>query len=128
MKIFGREPVYITGFVVVFLQLLAAFGVKVDAERQTLIVAALSAGFAVVTAVVLKNGAVGATILQLAQAGLALFVGYGLDWSASKQGAVLAMVAAGVVIWTREKVVAPVPQLPVETRSPLDKASAPHGV
>lgn len=117
--IFGREPVYILAALAVFLKLGAAFGLDVTETQQTLINAALSCIIAVASAVVLKNGAVGAAILQLGSAAMALFVGFGLDWSTEKQGLVMAGVAAILALFERREVTAPVSIIPLEQKSPI---------
>jgi hypothetical protein len=95
MKIFGREPAVL-----------------------------LAALVAVATAVVLRDGALYAAILNAAQAGMALFVGFGLDWSADKQALVMASVGALLAVFgVRPQVQAPVAQVPLETKSPVDRAA-----
>lgn len=128
MKIFGREPAVILAFIAVVLKLLAGFGVDVSAEQQTLINAVLAALVGVIAAVVLKTGALYAAILGFAQAGMALFVGFGLDWSAEKQALVMSVVAGALAIWERERVQAPVPAVRLESGSPLDKPRIVSGV
>lgn len=120
MKIFGREPVYILGFLAACLQMLTAFGLDVSETQQTYINAAAAAVVGVITAIVLKTGAVASALLGAAQAVMALFVGFGLDWSANMQAKVMAALAAGLAIWLREKVTAPVPPLPIEQTSPIE--------
>ncbi|MGW6741621.1 hypothetical protein ACWGDX_12995 [Streptomyces sp. NPDC055025] len=127
MKIFGREPALLLGFAAAFLQLLTAFGLNVSDTQQTLITTFLACIVAVATAIVLKSGALGATIMQLAQAGLALFVGFGLDWSADTQGKVMAALSAALAMWTRTQATAPVPAVRLEQSSPVKPAS-PSGV
>lgn len=127
MKIFGREPALLLGFAAAFLQLLAAFGLNVDATQQTLINTVLACVVAVVSAVVLRSGALGAAIMQLGQAALALFVGFGLDWTADTQGKTMAALSAALALWTRTQVVAPVASIPLEQSSPV-KPAAPQGV
>ena len=119
MKIFGREPVYWTGFIAAAVQFATAFGLDLSAGVQTAINTAAACIDALNTAIVLKNGAVAAALLNLAQAGMALAVGLGLDWSADKQGKVMAAIAALLAIWLREKVTAPVPAVALEHSSPL---------
>src|SRR5690606_40129974 len=85
MRIFGREPVYILAFVAVALKLGSAYGLDVTPEQQGLIMAFLSLVVAVAEAVVLRTGALGAAILNLAQGGLALFLAFGLEMSAETQ-------------------------------------------
>ncbi len=122
--IFGREPAVILAFFAAMLKLLAAFGVDVTADQQAVINAVLSALVALVLAVVLRSGALYASILNFAQAGMALFVGFGLDWSADKQALVMASVAAALAVFgVRPQVQAPVAAVPLEARSPLDKTA-----
>jgi len=119
MKIFGREPVYLLGFIAAFLQALSAFGVDISDGTQTAINAVSAAAVGVITAVVLKNGALAAMLLQFAQAVMSLCVGLGLDWSADHQSKVMAAIAAFVTLWLREKVTAPVPAVALEQSSPI---------
>ncbi|MFJ4847528.1 hypothetical protein [Streptomyces sp. NPDC088733] len=123
MKIFGREPVVILAAIAVFLKLLAAYGVGVTETQQTLINTVLACAVAIVSAIVLKTGAVYAAILQFAQAALALFVGFGLDLSATQQAGWMSLVAAVLAVIEHPAVTAPVSGLPVEQRSPI----APRG-
>lgn len=125
MKIFGREPVYILAFIAVGLKLASAYGLDVSDELQGAIMAFLSLVVAFTEAVVLKNGAVGAAVINLAQGGLALFLAFGLDMSAEQQALWMLIVESAVALWLREKVTAPVAILPIEQRSPtaLTKAA-----
>jgi hypothetical protein len=125
MKIFGREPVVILAFIAVALKLGSAYGLDVTADQQGAIMAALSLVVAVITAIVLKNGAVGAAIINLGQGALALFLAFGLDLSADQQALWMTLIESVVALWVREKVTAPVTILPIERRTPaaLDKAA-----
>ncbi|MFF7147448.1 hypothetical protein ACFZAO_05165 [Streptomyces griseoaurantiacus] len=126
MRIFGREPVYILGFIAALLEALSAFGVDLSAGTQTAINAVAAAAVGILTAIVLKNGALAAALVQFAQAAMALCVGLGLDWSADTQSKVMAAVGALVTLWLREKVVAPVPETALERSSPVK--TGPTGV
>ncbi len=119
MKIFGREPVYLLGFIAALLQALSAFGVDISDGTQTLINAVSAAAVGLITAIVLKNGALAAMLVQFAQAVMALCVGLGLDWSADHQSKVMAAIAALITLWLREKVTAPVPETALERSSPI---------
>lgn len=123
MKVFGREPVYILGAIAIALKLASAYGLNVSADQQALINTFLSCIVAVASAVVLKTGAAGAAILQLASAGLALFVGFGLDLSAEQQAGWMSFVAAVLAIVEHREVQAPVPALKVEQSSPVQPGS-----
>ncbi|MDX3311603.1 hypothetical protein P1S61_21565 [Streptomyces sp. ME08-AFT2] len=123
MKVFGREPVYILAVIAIALKLAAAYGLDVSENQQTLINTVLSCIVAVASAIVLKTGAAGAAILQLASAGLALFVGFGLDLSAEQQAGWMSFVAAVLAVVEHREVEAPVPVLPVEQSSPVTPGS-----
>lgn len=124
VRIFGREPVYILGFIAALLEALSAFGIDISDGVQTAINAVAAAAVGVLTAIVLKNGALAAAIVQFAQAVMALFVGLGLDWSADHQSKVMAAIGALVTLWLREKVTAPVPETAVERSSPVKAGPA----
>lgn len=117
-KLFGREPALLLGFAAAALKLLTAFGLEVTATQQTLINAVLAAGVGVWLAIVARNGAWAAALIQLAQAVLALFVGFGLDWSTEKQGYVMAMVAALLALFERTQITAPVSSTRLEEPGP----------
>lgn len=125
MKIFGREPVYILAFIAVALKLAAAYGLEVTDAQQGAVMAVLSLIVAVISAIVLKTGAVGAALINLAQGALALFLAFGLDMPAETQALWMLIVESAVALWLHEKVTAPVTILPIEQRSPaaLTKAA-----
>lgn len=124
MKLLGREPVYLLGFIAAFLQALSAFGVDISDGTQTAINAVSAAAVGIITAIVLKNGALAAAIVQFAQAVMALCVGLGLDWTADDQSKVMAAIGALVTLWLREKVTAPVPAVALEQSSPIKAGPA----
>ncbi|MFJ3834433.1 hypothetical protein ACIPY6_02830 [Streptomyces sp. NPDC090054] len=127
MRIFGREPVYILAFVAIVLKLSSAYGLEVSAEQQGAIMAVLSLVVALVSALVLRNGAAGAAIVNLAQGALALFLAFGLDMGAEQQAMWMAAVEGAVALFLHQQVTAPVSALPIEQSSPV-KASAPQAV
>lgn len=118
MRLFGREPVYILAFIAVALKLASAYGLDVSDAQQGAIMAVLSLLVAVISAIVLKTGAVGAAVINLAQGALALFLAFGLDMPAETQALWMLLVEGLVALWLHEKVVAPVQILPIEQRSP----------
>lgn len=126
MKVFGREPALLLGFLAALLKLSTAFGLEVDETQQALVNAFAAAVVGVILAVVVREGALAAALMQLAQAGMALFVGFGLEWGAEKQAMVMAAVAAGLALFERTQTAPPVPVVPLEQRSPLD-ARGPRG-
>ncbi|KFK87870.1 hypothetical protein IX27_18455 [Streptomyces sp. JS01] len=119
MRIFGREPVVILGAIAVLLKLLAGYGIQVSETQQTLINAFLACAVAVASAVVLKNGALYAALLQLASAGLALFAGFGLEMTVEQQAGWMAFVSAVLIVIERPAVEAPLPTTRVEQTSPV---------
>ncbi|TXS39700.1 hypothetical protein [Streptomyces sp. t39] len=119
MKIFGREPVLLLAFVAVALKLSSAYGLDVSAEQQGAIMAVLSLVVAVVTAVVLKTGAVAAALVNLAQGVLALFLAFGLEMTAETQVLWMAGVESAVALFLRRDVTAPVAATRLEQSSPV---------
>lgn len=124
MKIFGREPVLILAVVSIVLKLGAAYGLDVSETQQTLINTVLSCAVAVASAWVLRNGAVGAAIMQFSSALLALFVGFGLDMSSEAQAGWMSLVAAVLAVVERPQVTPPVVALPLEKKGPQPLAKA----
>lgn len=123
MKIFGREPATILAFIAVVLKLTSAYGLGVTDSQQALIMAVLSCIVAVATAVILKTGAAFAALVNLAQAALALFVGFGLHISAQQQSLWMSVVEGVIaLIVVRPQVTAPISSLRVE-QSSLVKAA-----
>jgi hypothetical protein len=122
MKIFGREPALWLGFIAAAVQSLTAFGINVSPGVQTAVNAIAASVVALILAVVLKAGALGAALMQLATAGMALVVGLGLNWDTTRQGWVMALVAAGIALFTRTQVTAPVPAVRLEQSSPVKAA------
>lgn len=120
MKIFGREPVYILAFVAIALKLASAYWLPVSAAQQGAIMAVLSLVTAVVTAIMLKNGAVGAAILNLGQGVLALLMAFGLHMSAEEQANWMVLVEAAIALVIHPQVTAPISLVRTETRSPAD--------
>ena len=123
MKWFGREPVAILAFIAVALKLSSAYGWDVSADRQAAIMAVLSCVVAVAEAFILKTGAAFAAIVNLGQAGLALFLAFGLHMTAEQQALWMLLIEGGVAFFVRREVTAPVPLLRIEQSSPLDRGS-----
>ncbi|MFE6079962.1 hypothetical protein [Streptomyces virginiae] len=117
MRIFGREPVYILAFIAIVLKLSSAYGLEVTTEQQGAIMAVLSLVVALVSAFVLRTGAAGAAIVNLAQGVLALFLAFGLHMAAEQQAMWMAAVEGAVALFLHQQVTAPVPALPLEGKS-----------
>lgn len=123
MRIFGREPVALLAFIAVALKLGAAYGWDVSAELQTAIMVALSCLVAVAEAVILKNGAAFAALVNLGQAGIALLLGLGLHMSAEQQALWMLLIEGAIaLVVVRPQVTAPIQSLRIE-QSSLVKAA-----
>ena len=118
MRIFGREPATILAFIAIVLKLSAAYGLDVSVSQQALIMAFLSCGVAVAEAFILKTGAAFAALVNLAQAALALFMGFGLNMSAQQQSLwMFAIEGALALVVVRPQVTAPIAALRIEQTS-----------
>lgn len=126
MRIFGREPVAILAFIAIALKLSAAYGWDVSDDKQAAIMAVLSCAVAVANAFILKSGAAFAAIVNLAQAGIALFLAFGLHMTAEQQALWMLAIEGGVAFFVRREVTAPVPALRIEQTSPVK--AGPSGV
>jgi hypothetical protein len=123
MRILGREPVALLAFVAVALKLGAAYGWDVSAELQAAIMAVLSCIVAVAEAVVLRNGAAFAALVNLGQAGIALLLGLGLHMSAEQQALWMLVIEGGLALAVvRPQVTAPIPTLRIEQSSVVKAA------
>jgi hypothetical protein len=116
VKIFGREPALILGFIAALVKLLG-YQFNVSPGTQTAINALAAAAVGLILAFVARDGAWAAALIQLAQTGMALFVGLGLDWSAEKQALVMASLAAGLALWERTQITPPLASTALESSS-----------
>lgn len=123
MKIFGREPVYWLTAIAITLKLAAAYGLDVSDTEQGAINACLAAAVGIATAIVLKTGAVAAAILNFGQAGIALFVAFGLHETADRQALTMSTIGAVLALVMHQQVTAPVATVPLEQRSPIKSAA-----
>lgn len=106
--ILGREPAAWLSLVAILIKLAVLFGWDASIETQANWNAAAAAGMGLLIAWMVHDGA-GAAIIGLAQAGLAVALGYGLDWSSEKQVAAMTFVTIVVGMWDRTQVTAKVP-------------------
>lgn len=120
-----REPALILGFIAAGVKLLG-YEANVSSGVQTAINAIAAGVVALLIAVIAKNGAWGAAILQTAQAVMSLFVGLGLDWSADRQALWMGSIAALLAIVERFIVTPPLDTTRLEQSSPIK--SGPVGV
>lgn len=132
LRIFGREPVYWLAFAAIVLKVAGAYWLHLTSEEQGAVMAVLSLLVAVASALVLKTGAVGAAILNLGQGVLALFLAFGVHMAAQDQVMWMGLLEAGVALVLHHQVQAPVPAVPIERKSALErggpKPAGPQGV
>jgi hypothetical protein len=105
MKIFGREPAAVLAFIAVAIKLLAAFGVGLSADQQSVLNAVAAAAVGLLVAFATHDG-VAAALYGFTQAALALAVGFGLHWSADQQAVVLSFVSVAIAMFVRTQVTA----------------------
>lgn len=105
--IFGREPVLWLTLVAVAVKFVSAFWVNVSTDQQAVINAAAAALVGLLIALSVHDG-VGAAVLGLVQAGVALAIGFGLHWSPDQQAIVMSAAAALIGMFTRTQVTAKV--------------------
>ncbi|MEH0442432.1 hypothetical protein QA811_01855 [Streptomyces sp. B21-102] len=118
MKLIYREPALLLGLIAAGVKLLG-YELDVSDGVQTAINAIAAGVVAIIIAVIAKNGAWAAAILQTAQAIMSLFVGLGLDWSADRQALWMATIAAGLAVVERFIVTPPLSTTPLEQSSPV---------
>lgn len=104
MKIFGREPTLVLQAISAALSILVAFGVpNLTAEQAGLMVAAISATFGVINALMVRPVAPTAFV-GLVGAVAALTAAYGLEFSQQQVGAVTAATVAVLTLLGRGQV------------------------
>ncbi|MGV9278041.1 hypothetical protein [Streptomyces griseosporeus] len=116
--LFGREPALLLGFIAAAVKLLG-YELDVSDGVQTAINAIAAGVVALIIAIVAKNGAWGAALLQTAQAVMSLFVGLGLDWSADRQALWMAAIGALLAVVERFMVTPPLASTRLEQSSPI---------
>jgi uncharacterized membrane protein len=107
-RIFGREPAAALAFIAVAIKLVAAFGINLTVDQQSVLNAVAATAVGLLVAVSTRDG-VAAALYGFAQAALALAVGFGLHWSADQQAVVLSFVSVAVAMFVRTQVTAKVP-------------------
>ncbi|MEU0671374.1 hypothetical protein ABZ330_00480 [Streptomyces sp. NPDC006172] len=118
MKILYREPALVLGLIAAGVKLIG-YELDVSDGVQTAINAIAAGVVALVIAIIARNGAWAAAILQIAQAVMSLFVGLGLDWSADRQALWMAAIAAALAVVERFIVTPPLATTRLEQSSPV---------
>lgn len=104
---FGRDPaLYLTVFATA-VRLGAAFLFHISDEQQAVLNAVATAVAGLIVAVMVRHDGQVAAILGLAQALLALAVGFGLNISAENQAVIMSFIGAVTAAFVRTQVVAP---------------------
>jgi hypothetical protein len=122
--LFGREPAAWAGLLAISVKLLFAFVVHLDGDHQALANAVVAALAGLFVALVTHDG-VSAAILGVAQALLALAVGYGLKWSPDQQAVVMSAASAVLAMFVRSQVTAPVPAPPAAAAAQQGQPAVP---
>lgn len=104
----SRDPaLYLTLFATL-VRLAGAFVINLSADQQAVLNAAATAIAGLAVAFIVRKDGQVAAILGVAQALLALAVGFGLHVSAENQAVIMSFVGAAVAAFVRTQVVAPV--------------------
>jgi len=120
--LFGREPALLLGFIAAAVKLLG-YELDVSDGVQTAINAIAAGAVAIIIAIVAKNGAWGAAILQTAQGVMSLFVGLGLNWDADRQALWMAGIAALLAVVERFMLTPPLGTTRLEESSVVKSAA-----
>lgn len=103
MRIFGREPALIIGFIGAALTLLGTLGLGLTGDQAVLWIAALGAISGAVTAAATRPIAPGA-FLTVVAAAVPLLASYGLDLSSDTVAAINGLLLAGLTALFRGQV------------------------
>lgn len=104
----SRDPALYLFLVATAVKLFSAFILHVSDDQQAVINAVAVAVAAAIVATVVKHDGQVAAILGVAQALIALAVGFGLHLSAENQALIMSMLGALAAAFVRTQVVAPV--------------------
>lgn len=104
----SRDPALWLGLTAAVVQLVAAFIFPLSIEQQAVLNACAVAVAGLITAVWVRRDGQAAAIVGLAQAAIAVGLGFGLDISAEGQAAIMAAVSTAAAMFVRTQVTAPV--------------------
>lgn len=108
MRVFGRDPALWLAAVGVAVKLVGAFWIDLSADQQAGLNAVAAAVIGLAVASMVKDGQV-AAILGLAQALVAIALGFGLHLSAETQAVIMSFVGVVANAYVRTQVIPPVP-------------------
>lgn len=106
--IFGRQPVLVTTFLAMVLQVLSSLVLHWTDNQQALLNAAVSVVLGAVAAASVAFDKALPFIVGCVQAVIAVGVGFGMHITDTQVSSITAAVAAGVALWTYDRVVASV--------------------
>lgn len=112
----SRDPALWLGLVAAVVQLVAAFIFPLSIEQQAVLNALAVAVAGLATAVLVRRDGQAAAIVGLAQAAIAVGLGFGLDISTEGQAAIMAAVSTAAAMFVRTQVVAKVDAVGTPTR------------
>jgi hypothetical protein len=105
---FSRDPALWLTLVATAVRLAAAFLIHLTGEQQAVVNAGATAVAAMIVAVWVRRDGQVAAILGVAQALIALAIGFGLHVTAENQAVIMSFVGAVAAAFIRTQVVAPV--------------------
>lgn len=104
----SRDPALWLGLVAAAIQLFSALLLPLTAVQQTALNAVAVAILGMATAIWVRRDGQAAAIVGLAQAAIAVGLGFGLKLSPEAQGAIMAFVSTAAAMFIRTQVLAPV--------------------
>lgn len=107
----NRDPALWLTIVATAVRLVSAFMFNLSTDQQALLNAAATAVASLIVAFWVRRDGQVAALLGVAQALLALAIGFGLDVSAENQAVIMSFVGAVAAAFIRTQVVAPVTAL-----------------
>lgn len=104
----SRDPALWLGLIAALVQLTAAFVFPLSVEQQAVLNAVAVAAAGLITAVWVRRDGQAAAVVGLAQAAIAVGLGFGLDISTEGQAAIMAAVSTAAAMFVRTQVTAAV--------------------
>lgn len=104
----SRDPALWLGTIAAVIQLTAAFILPLTIEQQAVLNALAVACAGLITAVLVRRDGQAAAVVGLAQAAIAVGLGFGLDISVEGQASLMAVVSTVAAMFVRTQVTAKV--------------------
>lgn len=106
--IFGRQPVLVSTFLAMTIQVLSSLVLHWTDNQQAVLNACVSVVLGAVAAAAVALDKALPLLVGCVQAVIAVGVGFGMHITDTQVSSITAAVAAGVALWTYDRVVAPV--------------------